>query len=193
MSTYRGIHHSSRTDLPKSYPGEAEELQAEVKAVIKKTYPPGLNITREEKNALKELREDNTRIILTVNKGVCMVVMDREEYINKAEELLNQATYKVIPTDSTIKQKNKLITLLKNMKAKCGINEEIYKRMYPTGAGIPTFYGLLEIHKAGVPLRPVVSNRGAVSYETAKELARILKPLVGKSPYNVQNTRDFVQ
>ena len=32
-----------------------------------------------------------------------------------------------------------------------------------------------------------------MSYETAKELARILKPLVGKSPYNVQNTRDFVQ
>ena len=37
------------------------------------------------------------------------------------------------------------------------------------------------------------TSRGAVSYETAKELARILKPLVGKSPYNVQNTRDFIQ
>ena len=28
-----------------------------------------------------------------------MVVMDREEHIKKAEELLNQATYKVIPAD----------------------------------------------------------------------------------------------
>ena len=29
--------------------------------------------------------------------------------------------------------------------------------------------------------------------ETVKELARILKPLVGRSPYDVNNTRDFVQ
>ena len=41
--------------------------------------------------------------------------------------------------------------------------------------------------------RPIVSSIGAVSYETSKELARILKPLVGKSPYQVQNTKDFIQ
>ena len=67
------------------------------------------------------------------------------------------------------------------------------KKMYPTGAGIPKCYGLPLLHKTGVPLRPIVSSRGTVFYETAKELASILKPLVGKSPYNVQNTRDFVQ
>ena len=44
-----------------------------------------------------------------------------------------------------------------------------------------------------MPLRPKVSSIWAVSYETAKELARILKPLVGRSPYHVQNTRDFIQ
>ena len=121
-----------------------------------------------------------------------MVVMDREEYIKKAE-LLNQATYKVIPADPTIKQKNKLITLMKNIKAKVGINEEIYRRMYPTGAGTPKFYGLPKIHKAGVPLRPIVSSRGAVSYKTTKEPARILNPWWEKSSYNVHNIRDFVQ
>ena len=79
-----------------------------------------------------------------------------------------------------------------HIKAEGGINEETYRRMYPTGACTHKFYGLPKIHKAGVPLRPKVSRRSAVSYETVKELARILKPLVGKSPYNVQNTRDFV-
>ena len=54
------------------------------------------------------------------------------------------------------------------------------------------FYGLPKIHK-GVLLRPILSSRGAVSYETAKELARILKPLLGRSPYHVHNIRDFVQ
>ena len=120
-------------------------------------------------------------------------MIEREEYIKKAEELLNQATYKVIPADPTTKQKNKLIMLLKNIKAEGGINGETKRKMYPTGADIPKFYGLPKIHKAGVPLRPIVSSRGTISYETAKELAQILKPLVGKLPYNVHNTRDFVE
>ena len=42
-------------------------------------------------------------------------------------------------------------------------------------------------------MRPTVSSRGAVSQETAKELARILKSLVGRSPHCVHNTMDFLQ
>ena len=79
--------------------GEAEELRAEVKAVMKKSQTPGHNITREEQKDLKELKEDNTRVVLTADKGVCMVMQDREEYIEKAEELLNQDSYKIIPAD----------------------------------------------------------------------------------------------
>ena len=73
------------------------------------------------------------------------------------------------------------------------MNEALYKRLYSTGAGSPKLYGLPKIHKEGIPLRPLVSSIGAVSYETSKELARILKPLVGKSPYHVHNTQDFIQ
>ena len=40
---------------------------------------------------------------------------------------------------------------------------------------------------------PIVSSIGAASYEVAKELARILKPLVGKSMYHIHNTMDFIQ
>ena len=42
-------------------------------------------------------------------------------------------------------------------------------------------------------LRPIVSSRGSISYEVAKELSRILRPLVGKSPHHIKNTGDFVQ
>ena len=42
-------------------------------------------------------------------------------------------------------------------------------------------------------MRPIVSSRGSISYEVAKELARILRPLVGKSPHHIKNTGDFVQ
>ena len=45
-----------------------------------------------------------------------MVVMDREDYINKANLLLNQNTYKVISKDPTNTIKNKLINILKTIK-----------------------------------------------------------------------------
>ena len=80
-------------------------------------------------NAMKQLREEDTRMILTVDKGVALMVMNKKDYFKKAEDLLNQPTYKPIPVDPTTRQKNKLINLLKNIKAEGGINEETYKRM----------------------------------------------------------------
>ena len=172
--------------------GEAEEMRAEVKAVLKKVQHPKVNITRAEQKALSELKKDNTRVILTADKGTCLVVMDKEDYINKSQDLLKEDTYRVITEDPTNKQKNRLILILKKIKNEGGISEEKYKFMYPTGAGISKFYGLPKVHKAGVPLRPLVSSRGSVTYNTSKELARILKPLPGRSTFSVQNTMDFV-
>ena len=108
-----------------------------------------------------------------------MVVMDKEDYIRKTEELLDQPAYKSIPTDPTTKYKNMLISLLKTIRTEGGINAVIYRRLYPMGAGSLKFYGLPKVHKEGMPLRPIVSSIGAVTYETSKELSRILKPLMG--------------
>ena len=72
--------------------GEAEELRGEVKATIKEIQPPKYNLTREEYKALEELKKDKNRMILTADKGVSIVVIDKEEYIRKAEELLRQPT-----------------------------------------------------------------------------------------------------
>ena len=45
--------------------GEAEELRAEVKNILKKAHPPKPNITKEELKAIEKLRKDDTRIVLT--------------------------------------------------------------------------------------------------------------------------------
>ena len=50
------------------------------------------------------MKEDKSRIILTTDKGVALVIMEKE-YIKKAEELLNTDTYKKIPEDPTINRK----------------------------------------------------------------------------------------
>ena len=58
-------------------------------------------------SALRELKRDRDHIDLTADKRVAMVVMDRQDYINKANHLLNQNTYKTITKDPTNSIKNK--------------------------------------------------------------------------------------
>ena len=57
---------------------------------MKEIKPPKSNISKEETRAIKELKKDQERMVLTADKGVNMVVMDREDYEKKSEELLSQ-------------------------------------------------------------------------------------------------------
>ena len=171
---------------------KAEELRGEIKSLLM-IQAPKHNIPGEERKAIDELKKDKTRIILIADKGVSMVVMDRDDYNRKAEDILHQSPYKPIPNDHTNKYKTKLISLLKSINTEGGKDESTYKRLYPTGAGSPKFFGLPKVHKEGTPLRPIVSSIGAVTYSAAKVLSRILMPLVGKSPHNIHNNQDFME
>ena len=115
-----------------------------------------------------------------------MVIMDRQDYINKSNNLLNQPTYMAIPWDPSNTIKNKLINILKRVKNQRGLDSVTYKSMYTTGCVPPKFYGL-------PLLRPIVSNSGSVTYSVAKELTKILKPLVGQSPHHINSTYDFME
>ena len=121
-----------------------------------------------------------------------MVVLDKEDYISKAQELLSQPAYKEMPRDTTNKIKAQLITKLRKIKKDNNLDEGMYKAMYPTGCVPPKFYGLPKIHKTGNTIRPIVSSRGSVTYGVAKVLSKVIKLLMGKSPHHIQSTGDFV-
>ena len=121
-------------------------------------------------------------MVLTVDKGVAMVVLDKEDYIQKAGNLLEQSVYKTIDRDPTNSIKAKLAQILRRLKREIGMDEGMYKAMYPTSCTPPKFYGLPKIHKTGTPLRPIVSSRGSVTYGVAKVLAKVLKTISGQVP-----------
>ena len=58
-----------------------------------------------------------------------MVIIDRQDYINKANQLLNQSTYRSVPREPTGTIKNKLISILKRVKNQTGLNSLTYKSM----------------------------------------------------------------
>ena len=77
-------------------------------------------------------------MILTADKGVAMVIMDNEDYTNKAQALLQDTnTYKVLKKDPTSQLKNKLTTLLKDIKQTGGLSTNKCKQLYPTSAVPP--------------------------------------------------------
>ena len=82
-----------------------------------------------------------------------MVIMDRQDYISKANNLLSQNTYKTIQWDPTNTIKNKLITLLKRVKSQTGLSNQTYKAMYPMVCGPPKFYGLPQDPQARHPTK----------------------------------------
>ena len=83
-------------------------------------------------------------------------------------------------------------TCLRSSKQKGASMTPYIRRCNQQGVAAPQFYGLPKICNGGIPLRPIVSSRGTSTYEAAKELAKIIRSLVGRSPHHTKNTKDFV-
>ena len=66
-----------------------------------------------------------------------MVVMDRKGYIDKANNLPAQPAYRTIKRGPTNKLKAKLFTILKRIKRESGLEDIIFKYLYPMGCTSP--------------------------------------------------------
>ena len=74
-------------------------------------------------------------MVLTADKGVVVVIVDQQDYINKANVLLQDTnTYKVLNKDPTNSLKKQTETLLRDIKQTGGLNNTKYKQLYPTSA-----------------------------------------------------------
>ena len=118
--------------------------------------------------------------------------MERKDYQDKIEGLLATPAYRTITTDPTNQLNAQLAQKLRRIKRETNMDEGLYRTIYPISCAAPMFYGLPKIHKTGTSLRPIVSSRGSVTYGVAKVIAKVLKPLVGKSPHHIQSPSDFV-
>ena len=187
-----GIESACRAVGPHSK--ESETLRAHCVRVLKNAPPPKPNLKKSERIALEELAKDKNITIVPADKGRAVVVMNTVDYKNKAKQLLSdENTYQRLNKDPTSKFSNKLINQLKELKKEGGLDDREYRRVYPTSALIPRFYGLPKVHKQGAPLRPIVASRGSITYELAKLLAQILSPLVGKNGYALKNSAEMVE
>ena len=127
------MYHRSGEGCQKLGQGVVDELRGRIKTILKKARTPRKNITKEECKAIGELKRDDNRLVLTADKGVALVVMDKEDDAQKAKELLDQPTYRPITNDPTTKYKNKFVNLLKAIKLKGKLMKHYTENCIPQG------------------------------------------------------------
>ena len=98
------------------------------------------------------------------------------------EALLEDDKYRILNKDPTLKVEKRIASSLKSIHREGHITDQLLDRLTPRYSEPPQMYGPPKVHKDQVPMRPIVSTIGSPCYRLAKELARILTPLVGRTP-----------
>ena len=79
---------------------EADTIRADLSSVIRRTQAPKPNCARNQIAALKSLQQ-NDNIILPADKGRATVILNKEDYIRKCNEHLENGPYIKIKKDLT--------------------------------------------------------------------------------------------
>ena len=150
-------------------------------------------MTKDERQALKRLKTDENIVILPADKGRVTVVMDKTDYYDKMDTLVNdKQTYEGLKRDPTPALQRKLNSKLLDLKKTDVIDIQRYNRLRCRVPQPPKLYGLPKLHKPNIPMRPIVSFCGSPTYELSKYLTTILKPLTNESRHKLQSTETFV-
>ena len=100
--------------------------------------------------------------------------MDRVEYSNKFADLIGNCYYCKEKQDPTPKMEMNLSRILG--KNKDLIPQTKYRQLIQHYSKLPHIYGLPKIHKDGIPLKPIVSNRGSACHPLSRFLVEIINP-----------------
>ena len=85
---FRNEHSTTFSEIPSSWKPPRGHPNHEIFKTCEK--PLGYsNLLREEWGALRSLADDRNLIIKKADKGSCIVVWDRSDYVMKAEKQLN--------------------------------------------------------------------------------------------------------
>lgn len=153
------------------------------------------NLTKEEREALANLRKRNDIIIKKADKGGAVVVQDKADYITEGYRQLNDTNDYYIKLDHDPTQENEQIVnrCIERLLRAGEINEKIANLLIASKSRTPILYLLPKIHKANNPGRPVVSSVGCHTEKISTYLDDFLKPIAQKLPSYIKDTTEFVK
>ena len=189
----RPFFQDSGARQPPILPREEEQSLEKIKSKIinlyrgsKKHETP--NFTPEQKKEPKSLKEDETTIVKRSDKCKSLVIMDKADYISKAESIVN--TYEIMENNPTVKLDEDTKSLIKKSLHK--VPDDFLRKILPQHSRTAEFYGLPKTHKPGNPLRPIVSACGDPLDKISWFLQCILTQLLSFIPAHLTNTQSYL-
>jgi hypothetical protein len=154
------------------------------------------NITRKERNALKQLKNNPHIIIKPCDKNLGTAIIERNTYIQLAEEHLNDnTTYKPLTNNPLHATNTKIHSALTHLHKAKLINKKLYKKLKPnpkkTKPG--TFYALPKLHKPTLTIRPIISNIAHPTENLSKHLHKIIHNTAIKAQTYIKNSYTLVE
>ena len=121
---------------------QADTVRRAVNVILQQAEPPEHNITKEMRDALKSLKEDESIMVLPADKGRASVVMDTDTYRTKMSTLIENGPYKLLNKDPTDRLTRKLSEKLVTLKRSGYLPEAVYNKIRPRHKQPPRIYSL---------------------------------------------------
>lgn len=143
----------------------------------------------------KQFLKSNTNIIVTqADKANCTIVMNKETYTNKVENLLrNIDNYSPLRNTSTAAYMNMNQKILDKMAKANLINKATATNAKTMEDKPASMYAFIKTHKENEPPRPIVNTRGSMGYAAAEAVTLILNRARENGKYNVINSTQAVE
>ncbi|XP_059068690.1 uncharacterized protein LOC131859150 [Cryptomeria japonica] len=168
----------------------AEEVRQDCAVALRYAKPPKFNIPKAELLAFNNLMHNNDLIISRADKGNATVIMSKPDYLAKMEILLSDSSsYKILSRNPC----PKILKAVRSAISNSSLDDSTKLRLLPSKEVTPRIYGVPKIHKANIPLRPIVDTIGSPTYKLAAFLAKLISPLVGNSNSFIKDSNQFVQ
>ena len=132
-------------------------------------------------------------MIKPADKGSATVVMSRQDYLMKVmQHLDNRDFYERLEDDLTNQFAKETTSLLIYMMDRLIIDKETLNYLWPQNPRTSRFYILPNIHKDGIPGRPIILSCGAPTENISQFVDFYLCPLVESIPSYIKDTTDFL-
>ena len=150
-------------------------------------------LANEHLERMKSLKNNDNIVISRHDKGSGIMLLYKGDYIDtmndetKFHKMENEK-------DKTVQIEKALSRLLREVKEQNAIDQITFERIRPIGTTIPRLYGLPKVHKANVPLRPILDMYNSPYHTVAKWLANTLEPMRHKIvKYSLKDIFEFVK
>ena len=157
-----------------------------------KVFSPIFN--RSDIKTLRDLSNDNTIIICKPDKGNGIVILNKQDYITKMHDILNdRRKFKKIDTDQllyTLRLEDRLNRAIRQLKKDNVMTEATANNILASGKSPGIMYGLPKIHKQNIPMRPILSANNTVSYDLSKYITPLLSHLT-TNDFTIKNSYEF--